>query len=623
MEPNVSVAQDPAESSRTMMPREAAWLAWQAMDLSDDIVLLLESDGAGATFDAVIIAANGAFRRASGFTDDQIVGVQAAGLFPDQVQSKVSPRAEMLCSRAGGGTFMLGYHLMPVPEWIPGRFCHVLLGRDITAQLEARRMADSVQRLLAKVFMSVDEAVVIINAAGRILMTNPRIDHLLGYLHNELVGRFSLDLVAPEVRAPIADTIKRQMELGTDQTYVAPLLKADGSQVLTSITSVIVSTEDTKRFRILTLRAHAGAPGRMRSETASRIKLVGLDEVRAAMGERWHAVAERAMATAEAVIKRRLGNQDSYSRVDDTSFLMCFGALSERDASFRAAVIGREIRDRLIGQGNDPDAAFVQSIAAEVRFPDNGETAESARTILLDGLDAQLERLEREARQTLRSALSGVAGELRRISGTRTNETLAMQVGFPQDLERAIVTALAALPPEETKAFDQDGLLLGLAMREVLASMARGDATPVLVNVRFDVFASRQATERYLATCLRIDPRVASRLILLLASLPEGLPKTRQLECINRLRPFCRGIGYHVVELASLATIDLSFSGTPIVSLPARALVDEEPEKLRILLSSLHARRAKVLIRGVASEKDASWFRLFGADMIGMRRLAS
>jgi hypothetical protein len=238
-------------------------------------------------------------------------------------------------------------------------------------------------------------------------------------------------------------------------------------------------------------------------------------------------------------------------------------------------------------------------------------------------LDAQLERLEREARQTLRSALSGVAGELRRISGTRTNETLAMQVGFPQDLERAIVTALAALPPEETKAFDQDGLLLGLAMREVLASMARGDATPVLVNVRFDVFASRQATERYLATCLRIDPRVASRLILLLASLPEGLPKTRQLECINRLRPFCRGIGYHVVELASLATIDLSFSGTPIVSLPARALVDEEPEKLRILLSSLHARRAKVLIRGVASEKDASWFRLFGADMIGMRRLAS
>jgi PAS domain S-box-containing protein len=539
------------------------------------------------------------------------------------MRDRVSLRAELQCARADGGTFVLGFHLMPAPEFTPGRVCFAILGRDITTHLEARRMQDMVQRLLAKVFMSVDEAVVIINAAGRILMTNSRIDQLLGYRANELVGRLSLDLVAPESHATIAATIKRQMEHGHDQSYVTPLLKADGSHVVTSITSVLVSTDDTKKFRILTLRAHADNAAGLRTETASRIKLVGLDEVRTAMGERWRAVAGRAMATAEAIIKRRCGDHDSYSLVDDTSFLICFGTLSERDASFRAAIIGREIRDRLIGLGSDPDIALVRSIAASVRFPDHGETAGSLHAILLDGLDAQLERLEREARQTLRSALAGVSCDLKRISGTKANETLAMQVGFPGDLERAIVTALAALPAEESRAFDQDGLLLGLAAREAIAGMARGDATPILVNVRFDVFATRLATERYLATCLRIDPRVAGRLILLLASLPEGLPKTRQLECINRLRPFCRGVGYHVTQLAALGTLDLSFSGTPIVSLPARVLSDEDPDKLRILLSSLHARRAKVLIRGVASEKDAAWFRLFGADMIAMRREAA
>ena len=194
-----------------------------------------------------------------------------------------------------------------------------------------------------------------------------------------------------------------------------------------------------------------------------------------------------------------------------------------------------------------------------------------------------------------------------------------MQANLPGNLERNVAAALAALPAEETRTFDLDGLLLSLAAQQAITGMARGETTPLLVNVSFDVFASRAATERFLATCNRIDARVASHLILLLSSWPEGLPKTRQLECVNRLRPFCRGVGYRVTELASLAWLDLSFSGTPIVSLPAPALLDEDPEKLKALFASLHARRARVLLRGVASERDAAWFRLQGADMIATR----
>ena len=141
------------------------------------------------------------------------------------------------------------------------------------------------------------------------------------------------------------------------------------------------------------------------SESVGRIKLVGLDEVRSALGDRWPAVAQRAMATAESVIKRHCGPHDSFSRADDTSFLMCFGTLSEEEASFRAAMIGREIRNRLIGQGEDPDNAYVRSVAAVVRFPDQRESNASFQATLLNGLDKQLERLEQQARQTLTDAL--------------------------------------------------------------------------------------------------------------------------------------------------------------------------------------------------------------------------
>jgi PAS domain S-box-containing protein len=612
--------------------REKAWLTYQALDQSDDIVLLLESDGGAEPAGAVIIGANGAFLRASGYSDDQLLGRPATGLFPaahdagslmDAIRGRRSLHTEMACGRAGGGTFLLGLHLMPAPEQAPGRYCSVILGRDITELYKARQTQNSTQRLLAKVFMCVNEAVMIVNASGRVVMSNPCADRLLGYKENELVGKNSVDLLAPESRASVAESIKKQFEQGSDLTYVAPAMRADGSRFVATITSVLVATEDMKQFRILTLRSNAGAPAAMRTESAGRIKLVGIDEVRAALGDRWPAVAERAMATAEAVIKRRCGKQDSYSRADDTSFLMCFGALSEQESAFRATMIGREIRDRLIGQGSDPDTAFVRSIAAAVRFPDQGESDASLHAVLLDGLDKQMERVEQEARQTLRNALAGAACVPRLIFGRNPGDTVAAEVCLADGLERGLMTALSALPATESKAFDQDGLLLGLAAQHAITAMSRGVSTPTLITVRFDVFATRLATERYLAVCHKIDARVSSRLLLLLSSLPQGLPKTRLLECINRLRPFCAGVGYQVNDVAGLAAIDLSFSAAPIVSLPATALAANAPDKLKALIGSLHTQRAKVLIRRVASDEDAAAFRSLGADMISMARPAS
>jgi PAS domain S-box-containing protein len=284
----IVIATSPIEPhpAAPLPPREAGWLAWQALDQSDDIVLLLESDAFARTAGAVVISANGAFLRASGFSDEQVVGRHTSELFPvanhaevlvNAIRDRGSLRAELACARMEGGTFMLGLHLMPAPGRTPDRCCFVVLGRDITAVLEARQMQNSVQRVLAKVFMSVDEAVAIISAAGVILMTNSRIDQLLGHKPNGLVGRRSIDLVLPEARAETGETIKRQMEHGTDQYYVAPLLRADGTQVVTSITSVLVTTEDSKQFRILTLREQAENGPPIRTESAGRIKLVGLD----------------------------------------------------------------------------------------------------------------------------------------------------------------------------------------------------------------------------------------------------------------------------------------------------------------------------------------------------------
>jgi len=608
-------------------PQEQAWLVFQAMDRTDDIVLLLETDGDDASSDAVIVGINGAFRRASGFTDAQVIGRPVAELFPNHDETAVllatirnhgTLRAEMQCSRADGSIFMIGLHLMPAPPRTQGHPCFAVLACDLTAVLQARKMQNSIQRLLAKVFISVDEAVAIVDGGGRIVMTNPQVDRLLGYAPNGLVGRRSLELVAPDGREAIAALRKQQLERSEDITYWAPLLRADGSTLDTRITSVFVGSDELKLFRILTLRADSGAAVEMRSQTAGRIRLVGLDEVRAALGDRWPAVAVRAMATAETVIRRRCGAQDSVDRIDDTSFLMSFGSLSEAEASFRAAVIGREIRERLIGQGTDVDAAEVRTIAAAVRFPDRQETGAALRALLLAGLDEQMERIEGEAREVLQTALASATCLLERISGRNPEQTVAMLVRLSNDMERKLFCALSVLPRRATDAFDLDGLLLGLAAQQALDALENADATKLLVNVRFDVFGTRASTDRYVSLCAKLDPRVCKRLTLLLTSPPEGLPRSRQLEFVNRLRPYCAAVGFQVDEVAQLAVIDLSQTANPLVALPATALLGIAPDRLRELVAGLHTKRARVLVRRIGTEDDAAAVLAQGVDMISM-----
>jgi PAS domain S-box-containing protein len=192
-----------------------------------------------------------------------------------------SLRAELACRRADGGTFVLGMHLMQAPARRPGQDCFIILGRDISEALKARQMQQLIQQLLAKVFGCVDIAVAIINASGHVVMTNRHIERLFGYKSDEMIGLTSLELAAPSTRASIAAQVKQQRAAGDDTTYSTIVLRKDGTEVPVTITSVIATIGDNKHFRVITLRPEVIDTTAIRSESVGRIKLVGIDEVRA------------------------------------------------------------------------------------------------------------------------------------------------------------------------------------------------------------------------------------------------------------------------------------------------------------------------------------------------------
>src|SRR5277367_173047 len=202
-------------------PASLHQLLYQALDSSDDVMLVLEQTGDDAN-SPVVTATNDAFRRISGFTEAEMTGKSFLSL----AASAASPaswaelgqaaregrsfRSELLCTRKTGAPFWFGLHLMPVGDGTPPGF--VVLGRDITEILRDRQQHAAVRGLLAKVFVAVQAAVAIVDENGMILMANPALDKLLGYRTGGLIGKNCPDVTAPESRTVAQKAHQRQLE---------------------------------------------------------------------------------------------------------------------------------------------------------------------------------------------------------------------------------------------------------------------------------------------------------------------------------------------------------------------------------------------------------------------------
>jgi PAS domain S-box-containing protein len=610
-------------------PASLQRMLYDTLDRSDDIVLVLEQTGHEAA-DLCVASANDAFCRVSGHRHDDLIGQRFAALVAPEVDQSSwsqiigaaakdgSCNAEILCSRKDGAVFRLGLHLMLVRNATPRHF--VVLGRDITASFQARQQQAAVQGLLAKVFLCVKAPVAIVAENGLIQMTNPALDQLLGYPPGGLGGKLAIDCIAPGDRPAAVAARQRQVEDGHDYTLAARLLHADGTELPVDLTSITVQRDDLRRFRIVTVLPRpddAAATVRV----AGKIKLIGLDEVKHALGSRWGAVAARAMASAEHVIRRRCAPCDTLSRTSDGGFLICFAGATEDEASFRAAALAREIRTRLVGDGETETTATVSAVAAAVDVPNAARlTTDTLAAAINERLNARLAQIEERARQTLRDALRSTTCRLEPVRSRHTRDVVAHFARLPAELENRILAAYSTLPLNERQEFDFDRLVLGVAADQAITELAEGGSVLILVNVDFDVFLDRRRTERYMAACQALDIRLRERLVLVLSGLPNGLPSSRLIECVMRLRPFCHGVGFQSGNMQA-PPVEFSLLGAAIVVLreDGRAmLTSKDLEALGRLIDSVHACRARVLVRGVPSWEATRPLARPGVDLVSI-----
>jgi hypothetical protein len=104
--------------------------------------------------------------------------------------------------------------------------------------------------------------------------------------------------------------------------------------------------------------------------------------------------------------------------------------------------------------------------------------------------------------------------------------------------------------------------------------------------------------------------------------MPRSCPQSRVLECVTRLRPFCRGMGLET-ETLEVPTVDISIFGSPIVVLRADCLGSRSVKDMTMLTKlvvNLHSRKARVFVRWANNWDDAkTMLREFGADLVSVR----
>ena len=165
-----------------------------------------------------------------GRTVAEIIGEEAAQAIQPQVDhvisERVSARYERLIDVPGGDTRSIEVHLLPHLDASDQAIGAFVLISDITRHRRAEAALRDSEDRLAK-FMHASAEGIVFHKGGFVTDANPPLLALIGHTLDEMMGRSTLDFIAPDERAQVAAVIAAGHEI----SYDSVALHADGSRI--------------------------------------------------------------------------------------------------------------------------------------------------------------------------------------------------------------------------------------------------------------------------------------------------------------------------------------------------------------------------------------------------------
>ncbi|HEV2676581.1 MAG TPA: PAS domain S-box protein [Aliidongia sp.] len=588
----------------------------------------------------MILHANDAVESSSGYTARDLIGQRLGILYPaeslpgliaqlrDAAQSGQPIQIEALATSKAGKPHWMEVSTIAIlsPAGVITHF--VRMGRDVTARKRAESERETTQRLLASVFGVLDQALGVIDDHGRFAMVNTAVTRQFGWSVFDLIGKPYTEIIDPAERP----TVERQLATGDEMTcrMSVRLRHRKGDLLPGEIVVTTIPQPDGRPYRVMMVTQRADMPvdksfeqavrkalqgvGKSGTVVAGKVQLVGLAEVRAALGDRWPAVADRSFQAAENILRKHLGDTDVFSRTADDGFLVCFAELDESEAQFKARTIGNEIREKLVGEFPEMAGTDVTSFATTIQVDADDMMPENA---IVNALEARLtrerKRLEDAAIKAMRAKLT-TAEVWFQIVRTDTNHAAPIVLTrLPADIEDAQSTLLALGRSEYVPQTEL--LLLTGAAERVLAELKQDRTDLILTPVRLATLTHRRDAEHWLQVARTLGGPGKKRLVVEIRELGRDTARARLTDVTMMVSSLFRAVAFELptTDPAFIAHLPIT---APLVTIEARLLGDNATVPVTRLLKTLLPRRCRLIVKNVASSTLAVTLAKAGVPLI-------
>ncbi|MBI2254878.1 MAG: PAS domain S-box protein [Proteobacteria bacterium] len=448
----------------------------------------------------------------------------------------------------------------------------VRVGRDVSARKHAEASRETTQRLLASVFGVINEPLAVADPKGNLTMANTAVTRKLGWSIFDLMGKPVTNVLAEADRPAIDEMMSAGSAL--DQTrQIKCLLRIKGKPDRpgeVDLTSIL--QQDGQQYHVLTLRPQkddaatdadwnfelavreamkGGGPGS--NVVAGKLQLVGLEDVKESLGDKWPAIAQRAFAIAERAIKKSLRPGDVFRKTTEDGYLVLFAHLSENEAQFKARAIADEIREKLTGEIPDLAEAKVASITGTVPIEGAQQSEESIIARIERQLREERERTEIEAKAALSNGLKKGHAVFSHAMTATGSPAPVVFVNLSPEMKDAD-EALKALGINHL-ALEAENFLLAGAAQRVLGGLSKSVGELIVTPVRLQTLAQHRASEAWLEVARTLGEAAKRQIVVELREIPKDVASSRIADTIQRLSSLFKSIAIELPE-TDLAFVD-------------------------------------------------------------------
>lgn len=280
---------------------------------------------------------------------------------------------------------------------------------------------------------------------------------------------------------------------------------------------------------------------------AGGANLIGLDAIRAKLGDRWPAKRARVWEHVERDLEKRLSPTDMVLRLDEVNYLVAISGATRFAAQATCMHALKDVLQFFLGETRMVDIAVrsVSSVEGGVVTSAPLDPAEIEREAARPQTEPGLPDLPAEewrpplAGRTQRSSFFGV-----KRHPIEVKIAVEPVVNLRRDLVTSFLVDRESVPgvTDPADRLQVDTAVLTYAVTLLQEHKTRGGKLTLHLPVSYSSVASVKAREATLRMIRRTQEIARETVLIELDDLDAGIPSSRLLEVVSLIKPFCLGV---------------------------------------------------------------------------------